>query len=324
MQEIRTSKNGIEYIHKILSQKKLIFTQASLYKIPHNRTKNDEVAVKIGKYKKRKEIQDLTSDELENSTPKSELTLKGEEFHALIEFIESHFEPFEKGIKKYIPLDNQFSKENLTYLQTFFNHPKKQELVHFFLQNNIIPEELLLALNQISKKRAVNEFEKMLENDLTEHDWQKWFNQNSWVLGTEYVRILDERRIDLDHVSDFLMKTYDGFIDIVEIKRPTEDLNFWAKSKDHKNYVPSQDLVRAISQVSRYLYEIERESNSLKFLQQVGGVKTIKPRCVLIFGRSNDWDEEKKESFRILNSNFSHLSILTYDHVLERAKRMLA
>jgi hypothetical protein len=44
------------------------------------------------------------------------------------------------------------------------------------------------------------------------------FQKNDWVLGTEFVKILDERKIDTANISDFLMQAYDGFIDIVEIK----------------------------------------------------------------------------------------------------------
>ena len=135
--------------------------------------------------------------------------------------------------------------------------------------------------------------------------------------------MLDERDIDTENISDFLMEAYDGFVDIVEIKRPDGALKFWAEGKDHDNYVPHQDLVKAITQASKYIYEVEREANSVKFLERVGRVKTIKPRCILIFGRSSDWNDEQKESYRILNSNYHNLTIMTYDYILERAKRML-
>ena len=43
----------------------------------------------------------------------------------------------------------------------------------------------------------------------------------------------------------------------------------------------------------------------------------------MIFGRSNDWNDEQKEAYRILNSSYHNLAIMTYDHVLRRAKRIL-
>jgi hypothetical protein len=87
--------------------------------------------------------------------------------------------------------------------------------------------------------------------------------------------------------------------------------------------VPHSDLTKAITQATRYLYEIEREANSVKFQGRVGGLKTIKPRCTLIFGRSRDWTEDEREAYRILNASYHSLSILTYDHVLHRARRTL-
>jgi hypothetical protein len=73
----------------------------------------------------------------------------------------------------------------------------------------------------------------MLDDDLVEHKWQEWFQNNDWVLGSEFVRMLDEREIDTSHISDFLKQAYDGFLDIVEIKRPEGGLKFWMDTLDH-------------------------------------------------------------------------------------------
>ena len=137
------------------------------------------------------------------------------------------------------------------------------------------------------------------------------------------MRILDERAIDTTNITDYLMQTYDGFLDIVEIKRPEGNLQFWAHALDHGNYVQSSDLTKAITQATKYIYELEREANSVILFERVGCVKTIKPRCSLIFDRSNSWNNEQKEAFRILNSSYHTLTIITYDHVLKRAERIL-
>jgi len=128
-----------------------------------------------------------------------------------------------------------------------------------------------------------------------------------WVLGSEFVRVLDEREIDTAHISDYLMQAYDGFLDIIEIKRPEGGLRFWADRQDRGNWIPSVDLTKAVSQATRYIYEVEREANSVKFLQRVGNVKTIKPRCVLIFGRSQNWSDDQKEALPDPKRQFSQL-----------------
>lgn len=205
----------------------------------------------------------------------------------------------------------------------FFRYLKKKELIRFILDNQVIPDELAEGLKQAQRNRAVKEFEGMLDQNLNEGAWQRWFESNSWVLGSQFVRILEERYIDTKNISDFLMQAYDGFLDVVEIKRPGGGLQFWSTSLDHGNYVPSIDLTKAITQATRYIYEVERETNSLKFLERVDGVKTVKPRCILIFGRSIDWNNEQAEAYRIMNAGYHNLTILTYDHVLTRAKRIV-
>lgn len=305
---------------KVLLNKPTVTTRAVFWSIPHDSGKED-IRLKLGRYKRATDIQD---DQVpESLQPKSELTLDDQEFRALIEFLRDNYEPFRQGVKAFIPLDKPYEKENAAQIRALFSLPDKHELIEFILSNDVIPEDLAVGLQQARRVRAIRQFEGMLEKDNKEQPWQDWFKKNSWVLGSEFVRVLDERRIDVQNISDFLMEAYDGFLDIVEIKRPEGGLRFWSTSLDHGNYVPSSDLTKAMTQASRYLYEVEREANSIKFLKRVEGVRTVKPRCVLVFGRSYDWNPDQVEAYRIMNAGFNNLNVLTYDHVLGRAKRII-
>ncbi len=237
--------------------------------------------------------------------------------------METHYEPFKRGVDKFIPLTGSIEEKNIEHLRELICNPDKTALTDFLLSNDIVPEELHKMFVHRKKLSAIQEFETMLGEDLTEPRWQKWFEENTWVLCTDFVRSLEERDIDTHNISDFLLQAYDGFLDLVEIKRPSGTLKFWADSKDHDNYVPHQDLVKAITQTSKYVFELEQEANSVKFLKRVGGVGVIKPRAILIFGRSCDWNDEQKNSFRILNASYHNLTIMTYDHILARAKKMV-
>lgn len=304
----------------VLRNRPRVITRAVFWKIPHH-TRDDEVTLKIGRYNKPKDFDE--DEEPESLSPKSELTFDNEEFTNLIKFLQENYEPFKEGVKAFIPLDKPFDKSNAEQIKALFSLPDKKRLVEFVLSNDVIPEELEVGLLHAKRARAIDEFSSMLDNDQVEPNWQKWFKKNSWVLGSEYVRILDDRSIDTKNITDFLMEAYDGFLDIIEIKRPEGEMTFWANKLDHGNYVPSTYLIKAVTQASSYIFEVEREANSLKFLERVGGVRTVKPRCILIFGRSNDWTEKQIEAFRILNSSYHNLTIMTYDHVLERAKRIV-
>lgn len=315
---IRRSQRGIDYLGTVLRAGKLVMTRAVFWRVPHDSGKED-IRLKIGRYNR----SNFNEETLQSRDPKSELTLDNDEFRNLLQFIAENYEPFRAGVAKYIPLDESFDERNLEHLRAIFRNPDKERLLHFIIENSILPDDLLLGIAHQNRIKAVREFESMLFADLNEHDWQRWFSKNHWILGSDFVRVLDDRRIDPDNIADYLVQAYDGFLDIVEIKRPSGGLRFWAPTLDHGNLVPSAALTRATTQANAYIFEIEREINSQKFLERVGHVKTVKPRCVLVFGRSEDWGEDERRAFRILNSSYHNLSIMTYDHVLSRAKRIV-
>lgn len=319
MKIVKKSSRGIDYLLGVIKEKARTITRIAFWKILHKSGKED-INLKIGRYNKR----DVDADSLECDNPKSELTLDSEEFDNLLGFIANNYEPFKAGIRKYIPLDESFDRESIEHIKAIFNNPDKQEVIDFIAKNDVLPEDIVSALQYQTRVAAIKHFEEMIDSDLVESEWQDWFQENDWVLGSEFVKFLDERAIDTENITDYLMQAYDGFVDIIEIKRPEGNLKFWANTQDHGNYIPSQDLVKAITQATCYIHEVEREANSLKFFEKVGDIKTIKPRCILIFGRSNDWNNDQKEACRLLNSSYHNLTIMTYDHVLLRAKRIIS
>lgn len=213
--------------------------------------------------------------------------------------------------------------QTVAILRQIFEDNEKADLMKYLLDNELLPEDIEMTINQKSRIDAVKSYINMLNNNCSEFDWQKWFSENSWLLGTEFVRIIDERRIDVENITDYLVEAYDGFLDVVEIKKPSSDLKFWSDTKDHNNYFPHSDLIKAITQSLNYISQVEKKIDSKDFQERVDNVSVIKPRCTLIFGRSLGWNDEQKEAYRILNSSYHNITILTYDHVLERAKRVV-
>lgn len=318
MEEVRRTSKGIDYIAKVLKVKKTVTTRAVFWRIP-NKTGKDTISLKLGRYRKT-----ATGEEVDVGSPKSELTLEDDEFRELADFLSSHYEALREGAHKFVVLDSDLSDVQVEQVRLLFGDPDREKVVDFLLANSVLPEDLLHALDHRRKVNAVHELEEMLARDLVESNWHRFFERHDWILGSDFVRILDEREIDVDHIADYLMQAYDGFLDLIEIKRPEGSMRFWADELDHGHYVPHSDLTKAITQAQRYIYEVEREANSLKTLERLGGVKAVKPRCTLIFGRSHDWTPEQTEAYRILNASQHSLSILTYDYVLERARRMLS
>ncbi len=311
--KILESQNGISYATpKRLSTKKQVYTQAILQKIPHDTEGKIDICLKVGRYK--------ILGGTETDAPKSELTLTFEEFKNLVDYIEEYYKPLELDVEKFIPVDNTDSKQLLLQFKSIVN--SDEEVATQLIDSGLLSDKIYITIDLIRKQKALNHFKNAIGKDYSEKYWQDWFENNKWILGSEYIKILNERKIDNSNIADYLVKAFDGFLDIIEIKKPN-GLKFWAETKDHDNYIPSSDLIKAITQCQNYLYEIERESNSAKFLERTNGTKIIKPRCLLVFGRSNDWTEDKQKAFRILNSSYTQISIMTYDHLLSRANSIL-
>ncbi len=320
MVTVKRTRGDIDYLVGELRRTQRTVTRTILWKIPHKtKPEQEDVQLKIGRYNRK----DSGAEVLASDNPRSVLTLDNEEFLQLVEFLSENYEPFRKGEKRYIPLEGEFDEESIEHLKAIFNDPDKQRVLDLIVKHNILPDDVVVGLQSRARREAVLEFSAMLQADEVEQTWQAWFKRNDWVLGTEFVRILDERQLDPENIADFLMQAYDGFLDIVEIKRPGGNLHFWAERPDHGNYVPSTDLIRAVTQATKYIYELEREANSVKSLDRVDSVRTVKPRCTLVFGRSSNWNAKQMEAYRILNASYHSLSILTYDHVLDRARRLL-
>ena len=312
MNEIKQSEKGILHTQsKRLSTKKGVYADAWIYGIPHSDV--IDVSLKLGRY--------IYPKQLATTQPKSELTLTNSELDLLIEYIAEYYKPLSLNTRKFFSYDED-DKDVGKLLLKFKNIAENnKEIAKALLENELFTEDIQTIISAIKKNKALQEFENEIDSDNDEAFWQKWFDKNKWILGSEYLKIIEERKIDTNHIADFLVQAFDGFVDIVEIKKPS--LKFWSETKDHKNYIPSSDLVKAIIQCQNYLYEIEREANDIKTFERLK-TKIIKPRCLLVFGKSKEWDDEKREAYRILNSSYTNLTILTYDHLLERAKNIMS
>ncbi len=246
------------------------------------------------------------------------ITLKPEEINRLIDYIQEYYTPLNIGMTEFIEADEDAAK---LFTKVRDLGISDDEVVSKLIESGILTQNLSVAITAAERNNAVQEFEQAIDTEGSEAFWQDWFTQNKWVLGSEYLNILPERDIDTNDIADYLMRSIDGFLDVVEIKRPS--LPFWAGPDSHGNYYPSAQLTAAISQCLNYLYRIELQSNSVDFMERVDGTKTVKPQCMLVYGRSDDWGEDKLRALRILNAAHHQLQIITYDQLLLRAKMLL-
>lgn len=245
MSEIKTSAKGIDYAEPfVLKTKSRVYSQAMLMSIPHNSDKTD-ISLKLGRYT-------MPFGNVETQKPKSELTLDNDELNSLLSYISDNYTPINLGSGKYICVS-----ENDEELINKFKElvEKNSDTAELLIEKGILSDNVFIAATSIKKKEALIDFEKNLGEALHESFWQDWFSENKWVLGSDFAQIIDERNIDTENIADYIMRAFDGFVDLVEIKKPN-GLQFWSATKDHNNYVPSTDLVKAITQCLNYIYAI--------------------------------------------------------------------
>lgn len=243
------------------------------------------MCLKIGRYKKTEWYNEFRKNEiLEVSDPKSELTLEPDELDNLVTYINDNYYPLFNDENSYLSLDANSASGLIRN-----NYPQISQLIKAAIENDIDLTDINKLIEIADRKNALKEFEKYFKSNALESDWQKWFQKNYWVFGSDFISLSQDRRIDVENITDFIAKNIDGFVDVIEIKRPGDSMDFFEKSKDHGNLVPSKDLIKAITQLSNYLCTLESKSNEVDTTKRLG--KILKPRGILIYGKSTDWKD---------------------------------
>lgn len=187
-----------------------------------------------------------------------------------------------------------------------------------------------LSLSRIyeSRKSILEIMQQKIDQDEPEEYWQQLLAENRWIFGNSYIGIIGERRTNISSTLDHPLITEDGYLEIVEIKKPS--FPFWKKTRSGDNYlyrdkylVPNGELQCAITQGSNYIYETEREMDSRSWAQTHDGIYPLKPKCLVVHGRSEGWGDLESKSFRLLNDRLHGISIITFDHLILRAKQSL-
>ena len=192
-------------------------------------------------------------------------------------------------------------------------------------------ENLHATIKQTTYDCELKNLEKLLEleeetnitESIKEHDdlsdynagqpekiFQNWIEKNTWTLGVEYIGRHPARKIGITSESDLIMESTDGFIDLIELKRPKFDL--FSYDNSHDSYFPSRDLSQVIGQCINYLKVLD---DYKLILEKKHNFKLLKPRIKIIAGRSTNFDDNKLETLRMLNSNLNHIEIISYDYL---------
>lgn len=149
--------------------------------------------------------------------------------------------------------------------------------------------------------------------------FQNWIESNLWVFGIDYIKKHDVRKIALFSEGDLLMESVDGYLDLIELKRPNHELFKFDNS--HKCFYPHTSLSQVIGQSLFYLQKLQ---DYKLIIEKEYKVKVIMPRVKIIIGRNNNFKDEEKDCLRMLNSNLNFIQIITYDDLVQFGKLILS
>ncbi|MCK9398523.1 MAG: DUF4263 domain-containing protein [Bacteroidales bacterium] len=140
--------------------------------------------------------------------------------------------------------------------------------------------------------------------------FQNWIEKNIWTLGIDYIQKHPARQIGINSESDMIMETTDGFIDLIELKRPKFDL--FSFDDSHQSFFPSKELSKVLGQCMQYLKILDTYK---LILEKQHKFKLLRPRIKIIVGRTNKFGDEEFEALRMLNSNLNHIQVISYDYL---------
>ncbi len=186
---------------------------------------------------------------------------------------------------------------------------------------------LRLAQSQIQTERAtvLSDFSERLTKKYSEttgpDSWQKWIYAHTWIFGVQYRDPFEKTRINLSgSMPDYLFPTVDGFLDILEIKLPEDDV-IVPDSHHPGAYKWTPETNTALGQVVNYLCDLEHFRYELQDkIKKVynADVSIIKPRAFILIGNREKWSQEKREALRKMNHSLHGIEVITYFDLLQR------
>lgn len=207
------------------------------------------------------------------------------------------------------------------------------------VQNNLgvlageAPRELLqlhAAIERVTVERMIEIFERMLQQQLPENRWQRFFADNVFVLSLVFARPIrllhtqfHARGSGLDgsgaQVGDFLLAEQGQAIAIVEIKKPSTDLMARSPYRNTEVFGPSADLGGAINQVLIQQSELRSQWIVHQGRPELRGSRSDAIKCVVIAG-TMPGDETRCRCFEVFRNACKDVEVVTFDELLGKLR----
>ena len=223
-------------------------------------------------------------------------------------------------INEYINIKKDYQEEYESYI------------ANKIVSRNINTFEKIKEFDLLKYEYLYDELTKMLSNISphgmpTENDWELKIKEFILLLFPQYIKAFNQVNVkgttSKDKRPDFILIDTNGYVDVLEIKRPN-GIDVFRKRQYRNNYVLSGELSGTIMQVEKYIfclnkYGISTEDNNK--ITEDTKIKVANPRGLIIMGRSDKFSDDQKTDFEIIKRKYKHITdIITYDDLLNRLK----
>lgn len=196
------------------------------------------------------------------------------------------------------------------------------------------PQELLslhAEIERVTLATMIERFENKLEMALKEPHWQKFFEDNIFILSMLFARPVQLAHTQFHaqpaHVSgsgaqigDFLFRELGQPLAIVEIKKPSTPIMLSSTYRNEQVYGPHSDLSGAITQV--LFQQCSIRNNWLYHYPQFRESLPDVIKCFVIAG-TTPTGEEQRRCFDIFRNACKDVEVITFDELLAKLKLLL-
>ncbi|MGS0738169.1 Shedu immune nuclease family protein [Pseudomonas sp. GG8] len=194
------------------------------------------------------------------------------------------------------------------------------------------PQELMVLhaeIERVTLAKMIEAFKVKLATRLTEPHWQRFFEQNKFVLSMAFARPVELTHTQFHakgsaltgagaQIGDFLFKEYGQALAIVEIKTPETALLQGAAYRGQDVFGPNSALSGAVTQVLFQQSELRQRWMSHVYdnpALRLSGADVIK--CVVVAGRTPT-DPMKLRCLEVFRNACKDVDIVTFDELLAK------
>lgn len=174
-------------------------------------------------------------------------------------------------------------------------------------------------------ENLITEFDSRLPRNLSENDWQSYFEEKILYFQDSYINKIHKPNIAVvtTQFPDFGVITADDYLDLIEIKLPKTSL--LSHDRSHASYFWTGELSRAIAQVESYIDSVaSKRAEMILQIEKLTQIRLriVKPRGIVIAGSTTEFTATpaKRDFFRLLNEGLKNVEVVPYDELSRRLK----